>query len=113
MDLHGKNEEHFCENRFIIDSVTFLLVESTLPTLAQFEGDHINTGPNHSVASIQHTETGAQREAMPCVFGSRSGVTKTMHRALRCLPVVSLRAISPPCHPLNIRESERNAQGET
>jgi hypothetical protein len=79
VDLHAENEEHFCENRFIIDFVTFLLVESALPTLAQFEGDHINTGPNDSVASIQDTETGAQREPKPCVSSSRSGVTKTMH----------------------------------
>jgi hypothetical protein len=48
---------------FIIGFVTFLIVKSALPTLAQFEGDHINTGPNHSVAFIQDTETGAQREA--------------------------------------------------
>jgi hypothetical protein len=50
---------------FIIGFVTFLIVKSALPTLAQFEGDHINTDPNHSVAFIQDTEreTGAQREA--------------------------------------------------
>ncbi len=48
---------------FIIGFVTFLIVKSALPTLARFEGDHINTDPNHSVAFIQDTETGAQREA--------------------------------------------------
>jgi hypothetical protein len=57
---------------FIIGFVTFLIVKSALPTLAQFEGDHINTGPNHSVAFIQDTETGAQREAeaAACVYRS-------------------------------------------
>jgi alpha-L-fucosidase len=48
---------------FTIAFATFLLVTSPFATRAQIEGEHINTGTNHSVASIQDTETAAQRDS--------------------------------------------------
>ena len=47
---------------FAIAFATFLLATSPFATRAQFEGEHINTGTNHPAASIQDTETAAQRK---------------------------------------------------
>ena len=50
-------------HRFTIAFATFSLVASPLATRAQIEGEHINTSTNHPIASIQDTETAAQRDA--------------------------------------------------
>jgi len=51
------------KQRFIIAFAALFLAPSVLPARAQLEGDHINTGSSHPVASIQDTETAAQRDA--------------------------------------------------
>jgi alpha-L-fucosidase len=48
---------------FIIAFATLLLATSALPTGAQIEGEHINSSASHPVASVQDTETAAQRDA--------------------------------------------------
>ena len=64
MDLRRENEEESLRrHRFTIAFATFLLVSSPFAARAQLEGEHINTGTNHPVASIQDTETAAQRDA--------------------------------------------------
>lgn len=50
-------------HHFTTAFATFSLVASHLVLHAQIEGEHINTGINHPVASIQDTETAAQRDA--------------------------------------------------
>lgn len=50
-------------HRLTIAFAAFLLVTSHFATRALIEGEHINTGTNHPVASIQDTEAAAQRDA--------------------------------------------------
>ena len=50
-------------HRFAIAVATFFLVTSPFAARAQLEGEHIDTATTHPVASIQDTETAAQRDA--------------------------------------------------
>jgi alpha-L-fucosidase len=51
------------KHRLTIVSIIFLLAASSLTTRAQIEGDHINADTNHPVASIQDSESAANRDA--------------------------------------------------
>jgi alpha-L-fucosidase len=48
--------------RFVIAFAALFLAPSALPARAQLEGEHTHTATNHPVASIQDTETAAQRD---------------------------------------------------